>query len=95
MKLLIDISEEEYKEVLEDTYSGTPFENKIFTIIANGTPYEEEERPHGEWIKKVDDVGFVSYICNKCGFELELEDCSDSYYCTICGAKMKEAENEC
>lgn len=56
MKLIIDISEEEYKEVLEDTYSGTPFENKIFTIIANGTPYEEEERPHGEWIKKVDDV---------------------------------------
>lgn len=54
-----------------------------------------EERPHGKWIKKVDDVGFVSYICNKCGFELELEDCSDSYYCTICGAKMKEAENEC
>lgn len=94
MKLLIDISEEEYKEVLEDTYSGTPFENKIFTIIVNGTPYEEEERPQGEWIKKVDDVGFVSYICNKCGFELELEDCSDSYYCTICGAKMKEADND-
>lgn len=38
MKLIIDISEEEYKEVLEDTYSGTPYENKIFTIIANGTP---------------------------------------------------------
>ena len=48
MKLIIDISEEEYKEVLEDTYSGTPFENKIFTVIANGTPYEE--RTKSEWI---------------------------------------------
>ena len=38
MKLIIDIGEEEYKEVLKDTYSGTSFENKIFTAIANGTP---------------------------------------------------------
>ena len=40
MKLLIDISEEDYKEVLKDTYSGTPFENRIFTAIANGTPID-------------------------------------------------------
>ena len=52
------------------------------------------ERPPGEWMKKVDDVGFISYICSSCGFELELEDCSDSYYCTNCGAKMKERKNE-
>jgi len=49
-------------------------------------------RPQGEWIKKVDSVGFVSYNCSECGFELELEDCSDSYYCTHCGAKMKGEE---
>ena len=51
-----------------------------------------KERLQGEWIKKVDDVGFISYICSKCGFELELEDCSDSYYCTNCGAKMRGEE---
>lgn len=44
MKLIIDISEEEYKEVLEDTYSGTPYENKIFTLIANGTPLPKGHR---------------------------------------------------
>lgn len=49
----------------------------------------KNERPQGEWIKKVDEVGFISYICSNCGFELELEDCSDSYYCTICGADMR------
>ena len=39
MKLIIDIDKEEYKEVLKDTYSGTSFENKIFTAIANGIPF--------------------------------------------------------
>lgn len=48
----------------------------------------KELRPEGEWIKKIDDVGFVSYICSSCGFRL-LEDCSNSYYCSDCGAKMK------
>lgn len=47
------------------------------------------ERPKGKWIKKVDDVGFVSHICSRCGFELELEDCSDSYFCPNCGADMR------
>lgn len=45
----------------------------------------KNERPHGEWIKKVDDDGSVSYICSECG----LEDCSDTCYCSDCGAKMK------
>ena len=37
MKIIIDISEDDYKEVKEDTYSGTPFENRVFSAIANGT----------------------------------------------------------
>lgn len=37
MKLIIDIDEDAYKEVKEDTYSGTPFENRVFSAIANGT----------------------------------------------------------
>ena len=41
MKLIIDIPEKDYKEVLKDTYSGTPFENRIFTAIANGTSIPE------------------------------------------------------
>ena len=95
MKLIIDISEEEYKEVLEDTYSGTPFENKIFTIIANGIPYEE--KPQGKWkYHKAEDI-FLAYMeCDKCGLE-ELFDNEnmtpkrfrDYYkYCPNCGARM-------
>lgn len=42
MKIVIDIDEEDYKEVKEDTYSGTPFENRVFSTIANGTPLDDE-----------------------------------------------------
>ena len=38
MKLIIDISQKDYKEVQEDTYSGTSFENRVFSAIANSTP---------------------------------------------------------
>ena len=52
-------------------------------------------RPQGEWIKKVDDAGFVSYICSECGAEIEVEDTKDDKFCFNCGAKMKEGtENE-
>ena len=27
----------------EDTYSGTPFENRVFSAIANGTPLEKHD----------------------------------------------------
>lgn len=43
----------------------------------------------GKWIKKVDNAGFVSYICSVCGAEIEVEDCSDDKFCFNCGAKMK------
>lgn len=43
MKLIINIDEEDYKEVLKDAYSGTSFENKIFTAIANGTPISDND----------------------------------------------------
>lgn len=37
IELVIKISEDDLKEVKEDTYSGTPFENRVFSAIANGT----------------------------------------------------------
>lgn len=46
-------------------------------------------RPQGKWIRKVDEVGFVSHICSKCGAEIEVEDCSDDKFCFNCGAPMK------
>ena len=38
MHIVIEISEEDYKEVRKDTYSGTSFENRVFSAIDNGTP---------------------------------------------------------
>lgn len=53
-----------------------------------------EERPQGEWMRKVDDAGFVSYICSECGAEIEVEDCSDDKFCFNCGAKMRGGAEE-
>lgn len=48
----------------------------------------------GKWIRKVDEVGFVSHICSKCGAEIEVEDCSDDKFCFNCGAEMKKGGKE-
>ena len=80
MKLIIDIPEDDYKEVQEDTYSGTPFENRVFSAIANGTPL-----PKGRWIKHNQSSYDWTYKCDVCGCILNRE----SNYCPNCGAKMK------
>lgn len=49
----------------------------------------ENARPQGEWIRKVDDVGFISHICSECGAEIEVEDPRDDNFCFSCGASMK------
>lgn len=51
------------------------------------------ERPQGEWIKKTDDVGFISHICSECGAEIELEDPCDNKFCFNCGATMRKETN--
>lgn len=52
MQMVIKISEDDYKEVLKDAYSGTPFENRVFSAIQNGILLPE---PHG----RISDVGKV------------------------------------
>lgn len=49
----------------------------------------DDIRPQGKWIRKVDGVGFVSYICSECGAEIEVEDSSDDKFCFNCGADMR------
>ena len=42
MQIVIDISEEDYQEIVEDTSNcGTPFENRVFSAIQNGTVLSE------------------------------------------------------
>lgn len=43
MKVVIDISKEDYQEILEDTSDcGTPFENRVFSAIQNGIVLSKE-----------------------------------------------------
>lgn len=50
---------------------------------------QKNDRPSGKWIKKVDDVGFISHICSECGAEIEVENPIDDKYCWNCGADMR------
>lgn len=89
MKIVIETTENHYK-ACKDWHK-----NKMATVeqslIAYGVPYEE--RPQGEWIRKVDEAGFISHICSECGAEIEVEDCSDDKFCFNCGAEMRGEEN--
>ena len=49
----------------------------------------EPDKPQGKWIRKVDDVGFISHICSECGAEIEVEDPIDDKFCFNCGAEMR------
>lgn len=62
------------------------YSNEMFHLVDSMPTVEQ---PQGEWIKKVDDVGFVSHICSECGAEIEVEDCSDDKFCFNCGADMR------
>ena len=67
--------------------------DKIQAIMSDYLVYRcEPQRPQGEWIKKVDDVGFISHICSNCGSEIEVEDPCDDKFCYSCGARMRGKE---
>ena len=38
MQIVIELNENDFIEVSRDYYSGTPFENRIFYVVANGIP---------------------------------------------------------
>ena len=73
----VDITEEQAIDKLHET-GWLPRHDKEMT-----------ERPQGEWIRKVDEAGFISHICSECGAEIEVEDPKDDKFCFNCGAKMK------
>ena len=54
----------------------------------------EPDKPQGKWIRKVDEVGFISHICSECGAEIEVEDPKDDKFCFNCGADMRKGGAE-
>lgn len=92
-------SEREMKEALElgkeALETGEIYINAAdYNLFLEGYKQGKKDfaRPKGEWIKKVDDVGFISHICSKCGAKIEVEDCSDDKFCFNCGADMRGKE---
>ena len=50
------------------------------------------EQPQGEWVNRehyqVDEDGYDTMTCNKCGVDVDLPRNDVYYYCPNCGAKM-------
>ena len=88
MKMVIDISEKRYKDILR--IADVQLELKHFQtaeqIISNGTPLTK-----GHWILDDSDN---SITCNNCGCLIYANDIlhGEPKYCPNCGADMQEAE---
>ena len=83
MKVIIDISEELYKNVIDHIKRGY-VGSDVWIAVANGKPYEE--RPHGEWIRTAL-YGNTCLQCNQCGkadFDIKYDN-----FCPKCGADMR------
>ena len=85
MKLVIDISEEDYKSACKREFSmdGSML---IYNAIREGT--ECKERPCGEWIYHAEWEldGECAYECSRCGMGADV----DYNFCPNCGADMRK-----
>lgn len=86
MKLVIDISEEDYKSACEREFSmdGSMM---IYNAIREGTEYKEQ--PHGEWKEIKGDYGITYCGCSVCKWENEHWQ-KQWVACPNCGAIMKK-----
>lgn len=85
VKVVIDIDEKLYKNVIEHTKTGY-VGSDVWIAVANGTPYEE--RPKGKWIY---DNYWHRYKCSVCGRMVETapyENPVENYPFCHCGADM-------
>lgn len=82
MKLIIDMPEDIYREMLKsfDLYKKE-HEKICYTAIANGIPQEKT----GHWIIHSD---YDAMECDKCGKLFSEYDYNDFNYCPNCGCRM-------
>lgn len=85
MKLIIELSENDYKALKDEGV-----QNHIAladTVIAHSVPYEE--KPQGMWsiTGETDEFYGLVYKCTHCGKEMLACDCHN--FCTWCGARME------
>ena len=92
MQIVIEISEDDYKEVKEDTYSGTPFENRVFSAIANGTSIPNNAT-NGDVIKAMFGVKEVDMSNTYCVHFPEEEDYSHYFFKDWWNAPYQKGSN--
>lgn len=96
MKLIVDIDEDRYKDVIEsrkhhllDSYAQA---------VANGVPISDNatnERMIGSWIKSRDSYGNNHFTCPFCEHDIATKaDTLGDNYCSNCGARLQESEKE-
>lgn len=74
MKIVIEISDNEYKQICELRLHNRTFYDDA---IRNGTPL-----PKGHWVTRYNEV--FKYYCDNCGTGSDLR----TNYCSNCGADM-------
>ena len=91
MKLVIDIDEEDYKELKKDSEISPRLLSRFEWKVVKGTPLPKaledikaEERPKGKWIEG--GYYMLPCVCSYCGNEGKY----DMKFCPNCGAEMEE-----
>lgn len=91
------ISREDLKKTFEETVCIEPMPYAFVKQIIDNAP-TVEERPHGKWIEHQDCHDDTYYTCSHCGEDwTTIEgDPMDNLmnYCPMCGADMREADND-
>lgn len=81
MQIVIELYNGDFREVQKDAYSGTPFENRVFSAIANGTVLPEHGRliDADEVLKDIDDLRKSPWYNDKRGngFEYLIHEAVD------------------
>lgn len=89
MKLIIDISKNEYNDIVEQVKKCDYPDMGLGKIIANGKPYEA--RPQGEWIPKQSWDNTHIWVCSECGNQNK-HGITTEKACWKCGADMRGEE---
>ena len=100
MKLIIDISDDEYNVIIANSeyYKKQNWGSAdVWDAVKNGTPYEE--RPQGEWVDEgqyAEGHSEHAYTCKNCKTQIieKPTNLIDNRFCKHCGADMRKGSAE-
>lgn len=71
---------------------GKQIMEELQSALIYGTKDKEKKHPH--WIP-IHSQWSRTWECSECGYRVNLEDGGVYHYCSACGSKMEEREDDC